>query len=197
MLADDAQADRDAEVQAAFVRPATPHNATVFLAEYDPEWPALFEREERRTRDALGDRVIVLEHVGSTSIPGMAAKPRIDMVLGVPDSAREEEYVPDMEAAGYILTIREPDWYEHRLFRGPDTDINLHVFTAGHPEIDRMIAFRDWLRTHPDEFTLYLDTKRELSARTWRWVQDYADAKSEVVQEIARRAGLREPVPDR
>src|SRR3954464_11771750 len=114
----DEQRERDAAVQRAFVKPATPHNATVVLREYDPEWPLLYEREEKRIRGALGDRVIRLEHVGSTSIPGMAAKPRIDMVLGVRDSAQEDEYVPDMEALGYVLTIREPDWYEHRLFKG-------------------------------------------------------------------------------
>jgi GrpB-like predicted nucleotidyltransferase (UPF0157 family) len=195
MSFDDAQAERDAEIQAAFVRPATPHNATVLLVEYDPLWPRLFDREEARIRGALGDRALVLEHVGSTSIPGMAAKPRIDIILGVTDSALEQDYVPQLESAGYVLTIREPDWHEHRLLRGPDTDINLHVLTAGHPEVERMIGFRDWLRTHPDDFARYLVTKRELSARTWRWLQDYADAKGEVVAQIALRAGLPETVP--
>jgi GrpB-like predicted nucleotidyltransferase (UPF0157 family) len=192
----DEQQRRDAEVQGAFVRPPTPHNATVHLAEYDPEWPALFEREAARIRGALGDRIVRLEHVGSTSIPGMAAKPRIDILLVVADSSREDDYVPDLEAVGYLLTIREPEWYEHRLFRGPDTDINMHVFSAGNAEIERMLGFRDWLRTHPEDFALYLDTKRELSGRTWRWMQDYADAKSEVVEQIMQRAGLPKPASE-
>src|SRR4051812_6433574 len=189
---DDQQATRDADVQRAFVRRATPHNATVRLADYDPAWPGLFEREAERVRGALGDRVLLLEHVGSTSIPGMAAKPQIDILLVVADSSREEDYVPALEGAGYVLAIREPEWHEHRMFRGPDTRINAHVFTRESVEIARMLGFRDWLRTHPDDFALYLNTKRELSGRTWRWLQDYADAKSEVVEEIVRRAGLPE-----
>ena len=87
--------------------------------------------------------------------PGSSAKPIIDMVLAVPDSADEPAYVPPLEAAGYVLRIREPDWFEHRLFKGPDTDINLHIFSDGCPEIDRMLAFRDRLRTHDDERSRY------------------------------------------
>lgn len=67
--------------------------------------------------------------------------------LVVKDSADESSYIPVLEAAGYVLQIREPDWFEHRLFKGPDTDINLHVFSLGTSEIDRMLRFRDWLRT--------------------------------------------------
>lgn len=94
-----------------------------------------------------------------------------------------------MEAAGYVLRIREPDWYEHRVFNGPDTDTNLHTFTLGCPEIDRMILFRDWLRSHEDDRLLYERVKRELAVRIWTHVQDYADAKTEVVEEILARAG--------
>ena len=87
-----------------------------------------------------------------------------------------------------MLHIREPDWHEHRLFKGPDTDINLHVFAAGHPEIARMIAFRDWLRANEEDRRLYERTKRELAARTWAYTQHYADAKTGVVEEIIVRA---------
>ena len=184
------QADRDARVAAAFVRPVKPHDATIELAEYDPSWPALFAREAARIRAALGEAALLLEHVGSTSVPGMAAKPRIDILLVVKDSSNESTYAPPLEAAGYTLTIREPDWHQHRVFRGPDTDVNLHVFSPGSIEIDRMIGFRDWLRAHPEDHALYLARKRELARRTWRWVQDYADAKSAVVAEITARAGL-------
>ena len=148
----------------------------------------LYEREATRVRDILGDRVHLLEHVGSTSVPGLPAKPIIDMLLVVADSGDEPAYVPPMEAGGYAVRIREPDWHEHRVFKGPDTDVNLHTFSDGSSEIERMLAFRDRLRTHDDERERYLQTKRELAARHWVYVQDYADAKGEVVEAIIARA---------
>ena len=160
----------------------------IHLADYDPAWPLLYEREATRVRDLLGDRVHLLEHVGSTSVPGLPAKPIVDMLLVVADSADEPAYVPPMEAGGYAVRIREPDWHEHRVFKGPDTDVNLHTFSVGSTEIERMLAFRDRLRTHDDERELYLATKRELAARHWVYVQDYADAKGEVVEAIIARA---------
>jgi GrpB-like predicted nucleotidyltransferase (UPF0157 family) len=176
------------EMRAATVGELVVHGTTIHLADYDPEWPRLFEREATRIRSILGDRVRRLEHVGSTSVPGLSAKPVIDIVLAVPDSADEPAYVPDMQAAGYVLRIREPDWFEHRLFKGPDTNVNLHTFSAGCAEIDRMTGFRDRLRAHDDERDLYERTKRELAAREWRYVQHYADAKTEVVEGIIARA---------
>src|SRR5579863_5973367 len=158
------------------------------LCAYDVSWPGLFEREAQRVHAVLGDRVLRLEHVGSTSVPGLPAKPIIDMLLVVAHSAREDAYVPPMEAAGYVLRIREPEWYEHRLFKGPDTNINLHVFSAGCIEIDRMLRFRDHLRGNAPDRTLYAETKRELASRHWRYVQEYADAKTEVVEAIIARA---------
>jgi GrpB-like predicted nucleotidyltransferase (UPF0157 family) len=160
----------------------------VTLLEYDPSWPTLFEREAVRIRTVLGDQVRLLKHVGSTSVPGLAAKPIIDIVLAVPDSSHEPAYVPPMEAAGYVLRIREPEWFEHRLFKGPDTSTNVHVFRHGSPEVARMLAFRDWLRSHDDERQSYERTKRELAARDWKYVQHYADAKTEVVEGIIARA---------
>ena len=132
--------------------------------------------------------MIRLEHAGSTSVPGLPAKPLIDIVLEVPDSAAEASYVPDLEAAGYVLRIREPDWYEHRSFKGPDTNVNLHTFSAGCEEVDRMLLFRDWLRKEPADRDLYATAKRELAAQDWTYVQQYADAKSAIVQEILGRA---------
>jgi GrpB-like predicted nucleotidyltransferase (UPF0157 family) len=93
--------------------------------------------------------------------------------------------------AGYVVRIREPEWYQHRMFIGPDTNIHLHTFSddaVGLKEIGRMVLFRDWLRTHDDERDLYLATKRELAAREWRYVQHYADAKTAVVEGIIARA---------
>jgi len=178
------------ELQTMWIDGAPRHDAPITLAEYDSRWPALYAREEARIRSVLGDRVVEIHHTGSTSVPGLAAKPVIDITLVVPDSADEPAYVPDMEAAGYRLTIREPEWFEHRLFKGPDTNVNLHVFSPGCQEIERMVGFRDWLRTHPEDRELYLRTKRELSTGTWAYVQNYADAKTEVVEAIAARAGL-------
>ena len=149
----------------------------------------MFAREAARIRGAIGPRALILEHAGSTSVPGLAAKPRIDIVLAVPDSADEAAYVPAMESAGFELRIREPDWHEHRVFKRPDFEVNVHVFTIGCTEIERMLRFRDWLREHPADRDLYLRKKRELGARTWDYVQQYADAKGELVEAILARAG--------
>ncbi|MCR6482600.1 GrpB family protein [Amycolatopsis sp. OK19-0408] len=163
-------------------------NSTVTLADYDPEWPKLFEREAGRIRDVLGERVLVLEHVGSTSVPGLCAKPIVDILLEVPDSDDEDAYVPPLEAAGYRLVIRERDWEKHRCFKGPDTNINLHVYSPGNGQTPRYRLFRDRLRSHPAELALYAAKKRELAAKTWEYIQGYADAKTEVVEEILTRA---------
>ena len=178
----------DEELQELFVGDLVPHNAPVTLAKYDPGWPRLFAREARRIRSALGGTALRIEHVGSTSVPGLAAKPIIDILLVVPDSADEPSYLPALESAGYRLRIRERRWLEHRLFKGPDTDINLHVFSDGTAEIDRMLRFRDWLRVTGTDRDLYLRAKRDLAVRTWRHVQHYADAKTAVIQEIMDRA---------
>ena len=178
----------EAELRAHTIGELKPLNASVELVEYDPRWPELYAREEERIRGALGGRARRVEHVGSTSVPGLAAKPVIDIVLTVPGSADEPAYVPQLEAAGYVLRIREPEWFEHRVFKGPDTNVNLHVFTDGSPEVERMVAFRDRLRADPAERDLYLRTKRDLAAQEWQYVQHYADAKSAVVEDILSRA---------
>jgi len=178
----------DEELQAGSVAPIVPHNGPIRLANYDPAWPDLFAREATRMRAVLGTTAVLIEHVGSTSVPGLAAKPIIDIVLAVPDSADEAAYVPALEAAGYVLTAREPGWFKHRLLKGPDTDINLHVFSAGEDEIDRMLLFRDWLRANEADRKAYLRVKRDLAQRTWRHVQHYADSKSAIVAEIMERA---------
>lgn len=167
---------------------ATPHNAAVDLAPYDPAWPAMFQGEAAKIRGALGDRAVVLEHVGSTSIPGISAKPILDILLAVADSADEEAYVPALTAAGYRLHLREPDWEQHRLLKGAAPAVNLHVFTVGSGEIVRMLAFRDRCRATPEERALYLETKQRLAAQVWRHVQHYANAKGEVVEAIIARA---------
>ncbi len=136
----------------------------------------------------LGSRALRIEHAGSTSVPGLAAKPVIDIVLVVADSADENAYFPALESANYRLRIREPEWYQHRLFNGPDTNVNLHVFSSGCPEADRMLTFRDWLRGNAADRDLYARTKLSLAQGEWKDVQEYADAKTAVVEEILGRA---------
>jgi GrpB-like predicted nucleotidyltransferase (UPF0157 family) len=176
------------QILAVTVGERQPLNGTIYLAPYDPAWPALYNRLEQRIREALEDDVLLLEHVGSTSVPGLSAKPIIDIALAVADSSDEASYVERLEQRGFKLRIREPDWYEHRMFKFSDPDANLHVFSEGCEEIDRLLLFRDWLRNHPDDRLLYEGKKRELAGRTWKYTQNYADAKSKIVREILARA---------
>jgi GrpB-like predicted nucleotidyltransferase (UPF0157 family) len=178
----------DDEIEAMTIGGAVVHDGPIHLAEYDPSWPVLFSREAARIRAVLGRNAIKVVHVGSTSVPGLAAKPVIDIVLTVADSSDEAAFVPALEAAGYVLRIREPAWFEHRLFKGPDTNVQVHVFTDGSPEVERMERFRDHLRVDQGDRELYERTKRELAARTWHYVQHYANAKSDVVADIMSRA---------
>jgi len=178
----------EAEIRAYTIGELKPQAGPIVIADYNADWPSFFEREAARVRRILGDRVRLLEHAGSTSVVGLPAKPIIDMVLAVPDSSDEVTYVPDMELGGYVLRIREPHWFEHRVFNALDTKVNLHVFTADCPEIAQMLLFRDWLRSHPEDRDLYAATKRELVKREWKFVQHYADAKTEAVHEILARA---------
>jgi len=164
-----------------------PLDGPVELVDYDPKWRQQCRREEERIRGALGERALQVEHAGSTAVPGLAAKPIIDIVLVVADTTDEPAYVPDLEAEGYTLRIREPDWFEHRLLKRTEPSVNLHVFPAGCEEVDRMLAFRDHLRSHDADRELYERTKRELAAREWDYVQHYADAKGEIVQAILAR----------
>ena len=158
------------------------------IRDYDPEWPSLYLDEENRIRGALGDRVVLVSHAGSTSVPGLPAKPIIDIVLEVPDTTDEPTYAPDLEQVGYVLRVREPEWFEHRLFERPGAAVHLHVFSAGCTETERMLLFRDWLRSDEADRDLYVRTKRELAQHDWTYMQQYADAKSGVVAEIMRRA---------
>ena len=174
----------DEQIRAATIGELKPLSGRILIVDYDLRWPELFGREADRIRATLGDRALRIAHAGSTSVPGLAAKPIIDILLAVNNSAEESAYVPALEAAGYVLRIREAEWHEHRMFKGPDTDINLHVFSFGCPEIDRTLSFRDWLRGHPEDRDLYLRTKLELAAKEWKYVQNYADAKTAVIEEI-------------
>src|SRR5436189_4806822 len=147
----------DEQIEAVSVSGAPAQYQEIVVADYDPIWPHWFESAAYRIRQALGDKVLQLDHVGSTSVRGLPAKPLIDINLVVADTTDEDAYVPPLEAIGYELRIREPDWYEHRLLRG------------------KMIRLRDWLRTHEDDRELYARAKRELAQKQWKYVQNYAD----------------------
>lgn len=120
---------------------------------------------------ALGRRALRIEHVGSTSVPGLPAKPIIDIALEVPESGREPEYLPDLQRVGYRLSIREPEWFEHRMCNNKDRTVNLHVFSASCPEIETMVRFRGWLRNDSADRDLYARAKRQLAARKRTYVQ--------------------------
>lgn len=178
----------DALLPTTTVGPLSPLSGRLEVRDYDPAWPGDYAREANRVMAALGARALILEHVGSTSVPGLPAKPIIDMVLEVADSSDETTYVPDLETAGYALRIREPAWLEHRMLRDPEESVHLHVFSAGCPETQQMIRFRDHLRTSAADRDLYAAAKRELIAREWKYMQQYADAKTGVIAEIMARA---------
>jgi GrpB-like predicted nucleotidyltransferase (UPF0157 family) len=184
----------DEHIEAAIIG-LKPYAEQVVIEDYNPEWPTWYTAEEATIRAALGPLVLRIEHTGSTSVPGLAAKPIIDMLLLVPDSADEPAYVPALESIGFTMRVREPNWLEHRCLtrrveRGAEHSVNLHVFSPSRAaeEIERVLAFRDWLRTHDDDRAYYEHTKRELAKRDWKYVQHYANAKSEVVEEILNRA---------
>lgn len=176
------------QIRAGTVGELRVHGGPIELADYDPSWPNLFAQEAQRIVAALGEGALRVEHVGSTAVPGLPAKPAIDILLVVVDSAVEIAYVPPMEALGYVLRIREPDWYEHRMFTRPERTVQVHVFSKGCPEIERMLLFRDRLRNDGADRELYERTKRELARQTWAYVQNYADAKGGVVEAIIARA---------
>ena len=188
----------DDEIRAHTVGDLAPLTGKILIVDCDPQWPALFASESERVRAALGNRALRIEHTGSTSVAGLAAKPIIDILLVVADSADEPAYAPPLERAGYAIRIREPNWYQHRMFHrraeldptvttaACPTEVNLHVLSDGCPEIDRMIAFRDWLRANPADRDLYAETKRALAQKDWKYTQNYADAKSAVIADFPR-----------
>jgi GrpB-like predicted nucleotidyltransferase (UPF0157 family) len=171
-----------------FVQPRTLHNGPILLADPDPAWPAQYAAEEARIRSALRHNAVRVEHVGSTSVADLAAKPILDILLLVRDPVVEADYVPALENVGYLLHLREPGWHQHRLLKRTEPAVNLHVFAADSVEPVRMLRFRDWLRAHPDDRRRYESTKRQLAGQHWARVQDYADAKTEVVEDILARA---------
>ena len=165
-----------------------PEHVDIRLHDYDPAWPERFRREAARIHEALSGHELRIEHIGSTSVPGLVAKPIVDILLVVDDPDDEASYLPALEAAGYELRVREPDFDRHRMLRTPEMDVHVHVFPPESPEIDRYLLFRDRLRTDGGDRELYASTKRRLAAQDWPTMQHYAEAKTEVVETLLARA---------
>ena len=156
----------------------------IVVVPYRQEWPATFELHRERIAAALGAVALGIDHIGSTAVPGLAAKPIVDMLLVVPDSADEDAYLPAMERAGYVLRVREPEFEEHRMFRTPERDVHVHVLSAGSPEIERYLRFRDALRGAPFLRARYQALKQALAVEEWQDMNAYAAAKSRMVETI-------------
>jgi GrpB-like predicted nucleotidyltransferase (UPF0157 family) len=167
------------------------------IVDYDTDWPKKFEAHAKIIADALGGAALRIEHIGSTSVPELAARPVIDILVVVADSADESAYLARLQAAGYVLRVREPAWNEHRMFRTPEKDVHVHIYSAGCPEIERNLTFRDRLRSNVDDRSRYEKTKRELATNEWPDMNAYAQAKTTVIESIiaaeTHRAQLADP----
>jgi len=159
--------------------------AAIRVVDYDEAWPVAYRALEARMRGALGEAALEVEHIGSTSVPGLAAKPIVDALLVVADVDDEDAYVPALVAAGLVLRVREPG---HRLLRTPARDVHLHVYGPRRPETRAYLDLRDWLRVDETDRRLYERTKRDLASRSWEDMNDYADAKSDVIAAVLERA---------
>ena len=189
------------EWASARVRPDLRSRPVVVVAP-DPGWPAAYERVRAALEAALGDRLLDVAHVGSTSVPGLWAKPVIDVDVTVADSGDEAAYVPALEAEGFELRLREPDWQEHRLVTYADPAANVHVFSPGAIEPQRHLAFARWLAEHPTELAMYADLKRQLAVELADGdMVHYSNAKAGLVYDIYERifaadpAHIHEPQP--
>lgn len=158
------------------------------VVDYDPTWPQYFKAHHKIISKALGDKALRIEHIGSTSVPDLAAKPIIDILIIVKNSANESTYLSRLETAGYVLRVREPDWNEHRMMRTPEKDVHIHIYSAGCGEIERNLTFRDRLRTNIEDLRRYEETKRILSKNDWPDMNAYANAKMEVIESIIAAA---------
>jgi len=175
--------DRDAYLDAVLV--GGREMRAIVIADYDPAWPARYARERDRIAAALGTLPRAIEHVGSTSVPGLAAKPIVDILVTVPDPDDEAAFAPSLSDAGFELRVREPG---HRMFRTPERDVHVHVWRDGDDEARRQRLFRDQLRRSPEHRDAYERLKRGLATREWQDMNEYADAKSGLITEILAAA---------
>jgi GrpB-like predicted nucleotidyltransferase (UPF0157 family) len=155
------------------------------LHSYDDRWVGLYLDHRRQILNALVQANVGVEHIGSTSVPGLAAKPIIDIVVTVDDITAEENYLDSLLLAGYELRTREPG---HRLVRTPARDVHVHIYEQGDPAVVEYLLLRDWLRSNSDDRALYESTKRSLLRSRWDDMNAYADAKTDVILAIKARA---------
>jgi GrpB-like predicted nucleotidyltransferase (UPF0157 family) len=158
------------------------------IVDYDPAWRVKYGGHRDVIAQALSDAALRIEHVGSTSVPGLVAKAIIDILVVVRNSADEATYRPQLEDAGYVLRVREPDWNEHRMLRTPEEDVHVHVFSANCPEIERLLTFRDRLRGNARDRLRYAELKLALAKQEWPDMNAYANAKTKVIEEIIAAA---------
>lgn len=175
--------DLDAWIDAVVIGARTPGPVT--LVPYDPAWPEVFGEHRARIAAALGPVARRIDHVGSTSVPGLAAKPIVDIQVAVDDPDDEAAFHDALVGCGYELRVREP---RHRMYRTASVSVQVHLWTAGSDDVDRHLRFRDRLRASAADRALYEQAKRELAARDWPDVNHYAHAKSAVIAEILARA---------
>jgi GrpB-like predicted nucleotidyltransferase (UPF0157 family) len=158
--------------------------SAITIADYNPAWPARYERERARIAQALGDSAVRIEHIGSTAVPGLAAKPIVDILVTVTDPDNESAFAPALIGAGYELRVREPG---HGMFRTPDRDVHVHVWADNDAEVDRYLKLRDRLRASPEDRTAYERLKRKLASRAWDDMNHYAEAKGRLIEELLAR----------
>lgn len=161
----------------------------IVVVPYDPAWAATAAVHVGQVQAALRSSLgaVRVEHIGSTAVPGLAAKPIIDLQLSVPDVDDEAAYLPALEEAGYQLRVRERAWH-HRMLRTPARDVHLHVCDAGSGWERRHLLFRDHLRAHPEDAEAYAAVKLELAGRQWPTMLEYTKAKDAVIERVTARA---------
>lgn len=177
------QSERDKELDAVLI--GGREQRPLVIVDYDPAWPVIFSALAQTIKATLGPAALSVDHIGSTAVPGLAAKAIIDVLVTVTEVEHEAAYLGQLESAGFVLRVREPG---HRMFRTPGRDVHIHVFSAGDPAVPDYLDLRDWLRRDWADRALYARTKRELARREWSDMNYYADAKSDVIAAILSRA---------
>jgi NAD-dependent deacetylase len=177
------------EVLHATLAHLRPPRSRVVIAEYDPEWPRLYCEEAARIREALGEVVAEVEHMGSTAVPGLAGKPVIDISVGLRSLDLAPHHVAAMQELGYQY-MGELGLPGRLYFRkGPTTSTHhVHAVEWGGEHWHRHLAFRDYLRAHPDEARRYAESKRRLAVEVGHDWYDYVERKNPVADELFRRA---------
>jgi GrpB-like predicted nucleotidyltransferase (UPF0157 family) len=162
----------------------------VRIVDYDPAWPETAAAEIARIEAALGAQVVRIDHVGSTAVPGMAAKPIVDLQASVAEIAPTDPYARPLEALGYLFAP-DPDSPDFHFFGRPaerPRTFHLHVCVAGGDDELRHLALRDYLRARPEDARRYGDLKRELAARAPRDRLAYIEGKADRVAALEERA---------